>query len=237
MRVLVTRPRPDADETAAALIALGHEPVVAPLLDVTFAPGADLDLTGVQAILVTSANGARALASATNRRDLAVFAVGDASAAAARQCGFEHTESAAGNVEALAELVMRRLDPENGPLVHVAGTVTAGDLSGMLARSGFNVRREVLYRAEQVRELPENIERHLRAGSLDAALFYSPRTAAQFANLVAAGGLAECCAGVVVLALSGAVADELGALAFAETRIAEKPHQDSLFRALDTART
>ena len=233
MRVLVTRPRPDADDTAAALIARGHEPVVAPLLDVTFETGVDLDLTGVQAILVTSANGARALASASTRRDLAVFAVGDASAAAARQCGFEEILSAQGNVETLADLVKTSLDPQNGPLVHVAGTVIAGDLAGALSRAGFGVRREVLYRAEPAGTLPETVEKHLSEGSLDAALFYSPRTAAQFVSLVAARGLAEYCNRVVALALSDAVAEKLGAVEFSDTRIAEKPDQDSLFRALD----
>ena len=36
MRVLVTRPDDDAEETAAKLIALGHEPIVAPLLEIKF---------------------------------------------------------------------------------------------------------------------------------------------------------------------------------------------------------
>lgn len=237
MRVLVTRPLPDADDTAAALIALGHEPVVVPLIEVTFEPVADLDLSGIQAVLITSANGARALASASKRRDMAVFAVGDASATAARQCGFDQTLSAEGNVEALADLVKTSLDPQNGPLVHVAGTVIAGDLAGALARSGFDVRREVLYRAPPVGKLPETIKKRLSEGSLDAALFYSPRTAAQFVSLVVAGGLAECCNRVVAFALSDAVAEELGALEFGNIRSAEKPDQDSLLSVLDTPRT
>lgn len=233
MRVLVTRPRPDADDTAAALIARGHAPVIAPLLDVIFEPGADIDLTEVQAILVTSANGARALAAATSRRDLPVFAVGAASAGAARQCGFAQTESAGGDVGALAGLVTARLVPQNGRLLHVAGTVTAGDLSGTLAVVGFDVRRAVLYRAEPVPYLPDDIKKHLKECTLDAALFYSPRTAAQFVELVAAGGLTECCKRVVALALSEAVARNLDALEFSDTKIAETPDQESLLKALD----
>jgi len=237
MRVLVTRPRPDADATAAELIALGHEPVVAPLLEVTFDTDAGLDMSAVQAILITSANGARALASATDRRDLPVFAVGAASAATARQCGFARTESADGNVEALAALVIARLAPNNGLLVHVAGTVTAGDLSGILTGSGFDVRRRVLYRADPVTTLPEETEKQLREDTLDAVLFYSPRTAAQFARLVRAGGLAGACKRIVALALSDAVAEKLVSLGFSDIIVSETPDQDSLFRALNATNT
>ncbi len=237
MRVLVTRPRPDADDTAAALIALGHDAVVAPLLEVTIESGVFLDVSGVQAILITSANGARALASATDRRDLPVFAVGAATAATARQSGFERTESADGNVEALGDLVIARLSPQEGSLVHVAGTVTAGDLSGMLTIAGFDVSRAVLYRAVPVAELPEEIVTHLKDGTLDAAMFYSPRTAAQFADFVAAGGLADRCGRVIALALSHAVAENLSGLEFSDILIAKTPDQDSLFRALKATNT
>ena len=237
MRVLVTRPRPDADETAAELIALGHEPVIAPLLEVTFDTDTTLNLSDAQAILITSANGVRALSSATVRRDLPVFTVGDASAAAARQNGFDRTESADGNVQTLADLVITRLSPPDGQLVHVAGTVTAGDLSGKLALAGFEVSRAVLYRAEPVPNLPDVIGERLRGGSLDAAIFFSPRTAAQFAELVTSEGLVEHCGRTVAVALSGAVAEKLTNLAFSDIRIAETPDQVSLFRALGAAKT
>ena len=136
MRVLVTRPRPDADATAAELAARGYTPIVAPLLDISMPGDAVVDLDGAQAVLITSANGARALARVTDRRDILVFAVGDASAVAARAGGFARTESASGDVETLTALVAERLVPTDGRLMHLAGTVTAGDLSGLLTAAG-----------------------------------------------------------------------------------------------------
>jgi len=233
MRVLVTRPQPDADDTAAELMARGHDSVVAPLLEVTIDAPMVLDLSATQAILVTSANGARALAAATGRRDLPVYAVGNASAMAARASGFDRTESADGNVEALAELVAARLSPDGGALLHVAGTVTAGDLSGMLSNAGYTVNRAVLYRAEPVPHMPAAIVESLRAGVLDAILFYSPRTAAHFVALATDANLSSECARVAAIALSRAVADKLDALPFAEVRVADSPDQFSLFRVLD----
>ena len=67
MRILVTRPQPDADNTARLLRESGHEVIIAPLLEIvaTDIPES-FDLTGIQAVLITSANGVRALAAATS---------------------------------------------------------------------------------------------------------------------------------------------------------------------------
>jgi uroporphyrinogen-III synthase len=235
MQVLVTRPRPDADETARRLAAAGHEPVIAPLLDVVFEPDAVLDLDGVQGFLVTSANGARALGAATARRDLSVHAVGDASAAAARAQGFEEVTAAGGDVGTLAAQVTGICTPGAGPLVHVAGTVTAGDLAGELAGSGFDVRRAVLYRADAAETLPDTAVAALRDGSLGAVLLFSPRTAAAFAQLVRTAGVSEGCAGATACCLSRAVANAVRELPFREVRVAAHPDQDSLLACLPDA--
>ena len=57
MRVLITRPREDGDAIAAHLAALGHQPLTAPLLEPRWFNGPPLDLSGIAAILATSAAG------------------------------------------------------------------------------------------------------------------------------------------------------------------------------------
>lgn len=232
LRVLLTRPRQDAEETARLLTAQGIETVIAPLIEISEIAGATADLAGVQAVLVTSANGARALAGATTHRDIPLFAVGDASAAAAAHAGFSHVTSADGDAAALAALVREHLDPSAGVLLHAAGSAVAGDLAGDLAQYGFDVRRAQLYRAQTVDTLPEAARSALNEDGTDTVLFYSPRTAALFAKLVAEAGLAESCRRIIAGCLSGAVAGALAALTFAEIRIAETPDQDSLFSVL-----
>lgn len=236
MRVLVTRPRQDAEETARLLRGQNIESVIAPLIEISDIAGAALDLEsdleGAQAVLVTSANGARALARATERRDIPVFAVGDASAAAALQSGFSRITSANGDVAALAALVQDHCDPRSGALLHVAGSAVAGDLAGDLAAHGYSLRRIQLYRAQTADTLPQEAHRALNDSVVDAALFYSPRTATQFAKLVAAVGLETSCRRIFAVCLSAAVADAAAALPFAELRVAETPDQNALFAVL-----
>jgi uroporphyrinogen-III synthase len=70
MRVLITRPRQDAEAVARLLRDRSIESLIEPLLVVTNLALSDFPLDGVQAVLLTSANGARALAQATTRRDV-----------------------------------------------------------------------------------------------------------------------------------------------------------------------
>ena len=172
MRVLITRPQPAAAALAARLAAVGHEAVIEPLL--TIVPETDARerlaqaLAGAQAVLLTSANGAEGAAAATERRDLRVFAVGDATARAARAAGFAEVESAGGDVASLVALVRARLAPGDGALVHARGADAAGDLAGDLAGSGFTLRRVTLYRAIPRKSLDSRVIAALLGRRIDA---------------------------------------------------------------------
>lgn len=229
MKALVTRPREDAGPLVEALRQRGIDAAVEPLLQIRLREDAALDLDGVQALLFTSANGARAAASATANRDLPVFAVGDATAAEARRLGWTQVESAGGNVDDLARLVAERVEPEKGALLHVAGSVVAGDLVRLLG--GYSVRRAVLYDADPVQSLSPEAEALLRDGALDFVLFFSPRTAARFAELVQ--GVPARLERTTALCLSPAVAASVRSLGWQAVKVAEVPSQESLLAALD----
>src|SRR5439155_6392952 len=177
VRALVTRPRAEAGALAEALMARGIEAIVEPLLDIHYRDGPAPDLAGAQAVLCTSANGVRALARLSGERNVAVFAVGEASAARAREEGFARVESAGGTVDDLARLACERLRPEKGRLLHVGGSDVAGDLAGALRRAGFTVERAVLYEARFASSLGAPTAHALASGLIDFALFFSPRTA------------------------------------------------------------
>ncbi|MDA0704717.1 MAG: uroporphyrinogen-III synthase [Proteobacteria bacterium] len=227
MRVLVTRPEPDASGLARALAALGVESVLAPLMEIHQRPGA-VSLEGVQAILATSANGVRAFARCEASRDLPLFAVGAATAEAARAVGFQTVDTADGDVHALGARVEQVLDPAAGALLHVAGTVTAGDLAGRLAASGFEIRREILYEARPVERLPAAAVEALRGGAIDGVLIFSPRTARALVTLVRKARVAASLQGSTAYCLSGAVAAESAALGWRRILVAEAPDQQAL---------
>ena len=233
MRILVTRPREESERLARQLEAKGHEVLVEPLFTIAPEPDASLDLDGVQALLMTSANGVRAFAQRSPRRDLRVFAVGDATAEAARAFGFDTVESAGGDVDDLARLVRERARPEDGALLHSAGSVVAGDLAGALEAAGFQVRRTVLYRAEPVAALSDATVAALRDGRLDVVMFFSPRTARTFVSLIRAAGAENAVSHMAMLGLSPAVADAAGEIPWAVRESAGAPTEAALLAAVD----
>ncbi|CAO3353480.1 uroporphyrinogen-III synthase [Azospirillum melinis] len=240
-RLLVTRPAEDAEPLVRRLEALGHEATVEPMLSMVWLDGPEPDLSDVQALLFTSANGVRAYAKRTSRRDRPVQAVGDATARAARAAGFGQVDSASGDVYALAERVRAMRDPTAGALLHVAGSKVAGDLAGLLGAAGFTLRRSVMYDAVPALTLSDDTATFLRTSALDGVLFFSPRTAASFVRLLAEAGLVDCCRTVDAFCLSPAVAEaaraygEQGAMPWRSVRVAARPEQDSLLDLLPVA--
>ncbi len=228
MRVMITRPREDARPLAEALAARGVETLIEPLLEIVPVPGAQLDLAGVQAVLLTSANGARALAAATDARDVTVLAVGAATATTAAAAGFARVEAAGGDVAALADLAASVCDPAAGALVHVAGSHVAGDLAGRLTERGFTLRRETLYTAVRAKALSDAAAAALRQGAIDAVLLFSPRTAGGFVTLAARAGVTADLARVRALCLSAAVAEAAGTVAWRALDVAARPDQEAL---------
>ena len=236
MRVLITRPEREATALAAALIERGHVPVVAPLFRLRTLPVPGefaAQLAESQAVLLTSANGARALAEASEQRGFRVFAVGDTTASTAEGLGFSRVAQAAGDGVALAELVRQRLDPKAGPLLHVAGTDIAVDFAESLAPAGFTVRRVALYEARAVDELPAAVQSELKAGTLDATTFFSPRASAVFAQLVDEAGLGEALARTTAIAISEAARQPLDRLPFRQIVAAARPTRQAVLDEID----
>src|SRR5699024_7237082 len=127
----------------AALKALGHEALSEPLLEVQSIAQELPDLSGFQALLISSRNGLRAFVNLSDNRCLPVYAVGPGSAAAARAAGFAEVHDADGDAHALADFILRRLSPTAGPLLHAAGRHVAGGLSEKLIEAGFDFHRVV----------------------------------------------------------------------------------------------
>jgi uroporphyrinogen-III synthase len=231
--ILVTRPIEDAQPLAAELRSRGAEVLLEPMLDIVALEDVVLDLSTTTGLLFTSANGVRSFARINEQRTLKVFAVGDATAAAALAAGFGDVDSADGNIEDLVALVKKTWPLDCGPLLHAAGRTITGDLAAQLRRSGYDVRRTALYDATTATAFSEGLCVALRAGQLDFALFFSPRTANTFVSLAKTAGLCDTCEGVDAICLSTAVADVLAALPWRSLTVAAEPNQRSLLSAVD----
>lgn len=217
MRLWVTRTRPHADATADRIRALGHEAVVEPLLEVRFLSPA-IDLAGVGALAFTSGNGVEGFARLSEKRDLPVFTVGAASAAAARSSGFTDIHSAEGDSRSLAE-VIATTSPK-GQILWPSPAEPAADLTDLLSDLRVTARKVTVYETVQLAPaIPTEI---------DGLIVHSARAAKAAAGLIDES-LAP---SLTLLAISEAAAAPLAHLPFARVAVAPRPDETSLLSLL-----
>lgn len=227
--VLVTRPLPQAEATAARLSRLGYDPILSPMLRIEAVdPPPALALTGTQAILATSANGVEALARLTGERALPIYTVGDRTADRAREVGFGQVLSAGGDADALAALVLRHANPGGGTILHVRGEHVASSPLPALAANGFETVEAILYRAVAARRLTPEAAQALGSGRTAAILVYSARTAEALAGCLDGMPLDR----IAVLGISDVALAPLARLQFRQASAAHAPTETALFEAL-----
>jgi uroporphyrinogen-III synthase len=239
MAVLVTRPQPDNETTAAALRARGVEVLLAPALrfePLPLAQGLEADH---DAIIVTSANALRAIAPQLTDHPLLklpLFAVGEQTAVAARRAGFGEVISADGDASALRELVAGcvrdSLAGAAPALLYLAGADTARDLAGELAARGFDVVTQITYRMVPVASLPRETREAFAANRVDAVLHYSSRSAQAFLTAAQAAGVEISALAIPQCCISSSVAQVLREAGAARVTVAASPNETALLEAL-----
>ncbi len=224
--ILVTRPAPEAEATAALLAARGWTPLLAPMLRIR-PLAADLP-EDIAAIALTSGNAVPALPA--RLQGVPVFAVGDATAARARAAGFTDIRSAGADAAALADLIVA--EAPAGTLLLAVGEGRGERLEQSLAARGRAVIRRAVYAADPATALPPTAADALRAGRVAAALFFSAETVRVFVRLAREAGLAESVSGVSAFAIGGPAVVALQALPWREIRQASHPTQEAMLALL-----
>jgi uroporphyrinogen-III synthase len=242
MAILVTRPHPDDEATAAGLRARGFEVLLAPML--RFQPVAfpvDMDAR-YDAVIVTSANALRGIEShlAGHRLlKLPLFAVGEHTAAAARRVGFSKVISANGDAASLRDCVLASVKAKAltkaGTLLYLTGADLARDLAGELGEHGFSVVTYTTYRMMPVSSLPPEAGDAFAAHRIDAVLHYSRRSARAFLEATRTAGVEISALAIPQCCISDAVASVVRDAGATQVMVARSPHENALFEVLDRA--
>jgi uroporphyrinogen-III synthase len=242
MAVLVTRPHPDGESTAATLRARGFEVLLAPML--RFEPVAfrDDEEAHYGAVIVTSANALRGITphlKASSLLKLPLFAVGEHTASAARSAGFETVISANGDAGALRELVEASVKTKalqkTSTLLHLAGADLARDLAGELGARGFSVVTLTTYRMAPVSDLPRETSDAFAASRVEAVLHYSRRSARAFLEAARTDGVEISALSIPHCCISDGVAAVVRDAGAMQVMVAASPDEKGLLEALDRA--
>jgi uroporphyrinogen-III synthase len=242
MAVLVTRPHPDDEATASALRARGFEVLRAPMLRFEPVPFHDDADARYGAIIVTSANALRAIAphlADSRLLKLPLFAVGEHTAAAAREARFGEVVTAKGDAGALRDLVLGAVKSKQlkkaSTLLYLAGADLARDLAGELGEKGFTVVTHTTYRMIPASSLPREICDAFVANQIEAVLHYSRRSARAFLEAARSGGVEISALALPQCCISATVAAVLRDAGATQVTAAAQPDENALFEALGRA--
>lgn len=206
--VLLTRPYDDSVDIARDISGMGFEPVIAPLL--TIEPIPHDAAAKPDAMVFTSANGVRHLN--TDFFDVPVFTVGDMTAQAAREKGYANVISADGTVNDIRDIIPSAYQN----ILYVRGA----DVS---QPPWPDIHDIIVYRAVKVDNFSDDTKKSLSAGTFDAAMFFSPRTAEHFVSLTRKNRLETAIKPIKALCLSGRVVESVSALPWIQIDVATTP--------------
>jgi uroporphyrinogen-III synthase len=242
MAVLVTRPHPDDETTAASLRARGFDVLCAPML--RFEPVAvheDMNAR-YSAVIVTSANALRGIEphlKGHRMLELPLFAVGEHTAAAARRAGFTHVVSASGDAANLRDLVLASMKAKElkkaSTLLYLAGAEIARHLAGELEESGLRVVTQTTYKMTAVTSLPREACDAFAANRVEAVLHYSQRSARAFLDAARAAGVEISALAIPQCCISAAVASVVRDAGATQVMVASTPDENALLEALERA--
>ena len=231
--VLVTRPDEEGLALANQLKTVGKKILLEPMLIVENLPVKDLSYDKTQAYVITSANSIKALLNLRPDLEIPLFAVGNASAIAARKSGFKTVYSADGDADDLAKLVDDVLNPSEGDLLYISGKTQSGNLFKKLSSLGFGCREVFVYETIPRKSLSPETVAAIKNDQVDTILLYSSKTAEVLIKLVRKSRLVRQCKKITIICLSKGIANVAKSLNWYNVLVSDKPTQEGMLDLLE----
>ncbi|MBL4768490.1 MAG: uroporphyrinogen-III synthase [Rhodobacteraceae bacterium] len=205
-------------DTVRAHLNVCYAPLIriAPLVD-------QITLGNTSALIFTSANAVELASALVSDRTLPVFCVGTATTQAAKNAGW--TAQFAGTTANALIKMLTTLRPV-GPMLHLCGVHTRGDIPKRLTTAGIKTTSLAIY--DQITEpLTDQANAVLKGMFPVIVPLFSPRTARQFANL------ATIQAPIWLAALSKEVTKPLNSLDYQKILVCDQPDSASMCRTIE----
>lgn len=235
--VLVTRPKAQAESTAAWLRRDGLEPLFAPVSAVERVP-ATIDWHAVTGIAVTSVHAVASVVGGPP--NVPIFAVGQATAAALQRASRPADAVGTGDGAALAQTIEDFFDERGQALagaliLHPTGSDRAPALADGLAARAANCRTVAVYRAVAIPALTGAVRRAIENRRIAAVLSYSTRSLRLLEARLREARLADFAGNLRLICLSPAIADAAG-LTWFSRESAALPNETALRVLLEDLR-
>ncbi|MBT5239723.1 MAG: uroporphyrinogen-III synthase [Rhodospirillaceae bacterium] len=226
--IINTRPVQYDFEMYRAFDSWGHDVVACPVLTSRASPWTDVALDNIDALIFTSQIALDVIARNPVSRNLPVFAVGPATASAARNANFSTVVDGGGT----AEKLLRVIDAASFRTgLYASAHHVSRDLA--LARPT-RIRRQVVYEMEAAESLPESVIDAFHSDEEIIIPFYSPRSFHIFESLLTKHNLGDRLTRATAVAIHARVLNDR-TLNWGRTQIAAAPDGTGMVDAMQKA--
>ncbi|UHS57710.1 uroporphyrinogen-III synthase [Agrobacterium vaccinii] len=240
MRVVVTRPEASGLKTAELLRERGHDPVMLPLTRPIHDSKAVASAFSKRfdTLAITSAEAIRAIVACgvdmDTIRHTTLFAVGQASANAARSAGFENVVAGKGDGHELAQTISDiGIERQAGTVLYLAGSVREVGFEERLCALHIPFETVEVYGMEPVNWDRAGLEAIVSSRPIDAVLFYSSEAVRGFFDLMHRTGVQIVSAHIKFICISDKVLSLIPEPLQAKAFAARTPRETEMFDLLD----
>jgi uroporphyrinogen-III synthase len=224
--ILITRPQEDAELFAKALAKHAIASLIQPMLDIRHIPFNAPNLNTFQGLIFTSTNGVKVFTAhphllQAEKTAIPAYAVGNNTAQAALNAGFNNVITAGGNATSLIEI----LPPAGGKFLHLRGRHITPTFR---PPPDCTIEELIIYEAWQRRTLSESTRAALQNNRLHAITFFSKRTAEAFIHAAEAAGFDPSQTGIKALCISESVLNYVRKKNWQNAYSADTPDQDGM---------
>ncbi len=193
--ILITRPYPQAEHTAALVRQAGHIPIISPVITVEEAPDnreVIARLAAYDALIITSQMALRIIRRYNIPSTMPLFLTGTVLAELAASYGFTNITHAQGDARSLLILMLDMPELRHKQLAYLHGNRQSTDIITPLQDAGAHVTGALVYHSQQAPSLTDEAIRSLRDGTMDAVLCYSAFSAQSLLALANQAALYPC---------------------------------------------
>ncbi len=233
MRVLVTRPEPDASGTAEKLRLMGHEPVILPLSRIVpVTPNPIPSTKGFAGVVITSASAVSHMPVSLHRRvsELPCHVVGQRTADAAITNGLD-VRTTATDSENLLQALAQQYAPAT-PVLFVCGRVRMAGTERGLGRLGFDVTVVEVYDTLQISYATDYISETIGEKPINAILVLSAIAARQVRDLMTQDAVSKYLKDSTIYCISNRVTADFRQLRGVKVSVAPNPSESGILEVL-----
>ena len=231
-RILITRISEEANAYQTELENAGFEVLSAPMLELKATKNeVQPDFSIYDGLIFTSAQGVRFLDVLPDDLSLPVYCVGSHTAKALSDKGFVNVMNAEGTARDIVPLIKIHTQPSHR-LLHVCGRDVAYDLSHDLAALDVLYERYVVYHADMVNDIDDDVVKSIKNQRVDGVIFYSKRTLNNFLYLAEKKEFLNDLKFVVCLCISVGVRESVRTGDWGKVLISNEPNRISMMKLL-----